>query len=47
MAVIEGVVLEKHDVRREQGILQPRVVYIAELYAAQCEEAPLELGMEA
>lgn len=45
--MVEGVVLEEHDVRREEGILQPRMVYIAELYAAQCEEALLELGIEA
>ena len=47
MAVVEGVVLEEHDVRCEEGILQVWVVYIARLYAAQCEEALLELGMEA
>ena len=46
MAVVEGVMLEEHDVRCEEGILQPGMVYIAELYAAQCTEALLELGIE-
>ncbi len=45
--MVEGVVLEEHDVRCEQGTLQLRVVYIAKLYAAQSEEALLELGIEA
>jgi hypothetical protein len=46
VAAVEGVVLKEHDVRYEEGILQLRVVYIAELYAAQREEALLELCME-
>lgn len=45
--MVEGVVLEEHDVRCEKDILQAGMVYIAELYAVQCEEALLELGMEA
>lgn len=44
--MVEGVVLEEHDVRCEEGILQPRIVYVTELYATQSEEALLELGME-
>jgi len=44
--MVEGVVLEDHDVRDEEGTLQPRMVYIAELDAAHCEEALLELWME-
>jgi hypothetical protein len=47
VTVVERVVLEEHDVGCEKGILQPGMVYIAELYATQCEEAVLELGMEA
>ena len=39
--------LEKHDVRCEKGILQVGMVYFAELYAAHCEEALREFGMEA
>ena len=46
MAAVEGVVLEEHDVRYEEGILQLRVVYIAELYAAQREETLLELDIK-
>jgi hypothetical protein len=45
--VVEGVVLEEHDVKCEKVTLQVGVVYIAEPDAAQCEEALLELGMEA
>jgi hypothetical protein len=47
VAVVEGVVLEEHDVTSEKDVLQSGMVYIPELYAAQSEEALLELGMEA
>ena len=39
--------LEEHDVGCKEGILQLGVVYIAEPYAAQCEETLLELGIKA
>jgi hypothetical protein len=46
VAVVEGIVLEDHEVRDEEGTLQLRMVYIAEFDAAQREETLLELGME-
>jgi hypothetical protein len=47
VAVVEGVMLEEHDICWEEGILQLRMVYNAELYAAQSEEVLLGLGIEA
>jgi len=47
VAVVEIIVFEEHDVCREEGILQLGTVYVAKPYAAQSEEAILELGMEA
>jgi hypothetical protein len=46
VAIVEGVVLEHHDVRNEEGLLQVRMVYISSLDAAQGQEAPPELGIE-
>ncbi len=46
MAIIELVVLEDHDVRYKEGLLQVGIVDVAALYAAQGKEALLELGKE-
>ena len=43
MAIVEGVVLEDHDLSYEKRILQLSDV---KLYAARCEKAPLELGIQ-
>jgi hypothetical protein len=43
---IEGVVFEDHDVPYKERILQLGIVGVAELYAARCEEALLELGVQ-
>jgi hypothetical protein len=43
VAIVEGVVLEHHDVRYEERVLQMRMVHVAGPYAAQRAEAPLEL----
>ena len=45
--IIESVVLEDHDVRREEGVLQIGVLDIARPYGAQGAETPLELWVEA
>ena len=45
MATIEGIVFEDHDVAYKEIILQLGIVGVAELYAARCEEALLELGV--
>jgi hypothetical protein len=34
--VTEGIVLREHDIRYKEGTLRLRMVYIAEVYAAQC-----------
>ena len=46
MTIVEDVVLEDHDVCYKEGLLQLRVVDVAAPYAAQREEALLELGIE-
>ena len=46
MAIVELVVLEDHDICHTEGTLQPIIVDVAKLYAAQREEALLELGIE-
>jgi hypothetical protein len=46
VAIVELVVLENHDICHTEGILQPMIVDVAMPYAAQCEEALLELGIE-
>ena len=43
VAIVEGVVLEDHDLSYEKRILQLSDV---KLYAARCEKAPLELGIQ-
>jgi hypothetical protein len=45
-AMVEGVVLEDHDVRDDEGTLQPRMVHVAESDAPHCEEALPELWMK-
>lgn len=47
MLIIESVVLEDHNVRREKSVVQIGVVDIARLYEAQGAETPLELWEEA
>jgi hypothetical protein len=44
--MIEGIVLEGHDVRDDEGTVQLRMVYIAEFDASHCEKALLELGIK-
>ena len=46
MATIDGIVFEDHDVPYKERILQLGIVGGAELYAARCEEALLELGVQ-
>lgn len=47
MIIVEGVVLEEHDVRCDEDVLQLGMVYITQLYAAKCEEASPELRVKA
>jgi hypothetical protein len=44
VAIVEGVVFEDRDVPYTERILQ--IVDVAKLYAARCEEALLELGIQ-
>ena len=46
VAIVEGVMLEHHEIGDEEGVLQPRVVRVAGLYAAHRLEAPVELWKE-
>jgi hypothetical protein len=46
VAIVELVVLEDHDVRYKEGLLQVGIVDVAALYTAQGKIALLELGKE-
>jgi hypothetical protein len=46
VAIVEGVVLEHHEIGDEESVRQPNVVHVAGLYAAHRLEAPLELWKE-